>query len=148
MARRRDRSKGRKISGPFVAVPIHILESQEYAELGAYAVKLLMDLFSQFNGRNNGSLSIAWRIMRGRGWKSKKTLYRALDELERRGWVVKTRQGGRHLASMYAVSWLGIDPPSKVRLDVSPDPVPRNSWRKNLNPWPPRCTNLAPLGGQ
>jgi hypothetical protein len=96
--------------GGFVAVPNHFLRSQEFAGLSAAAVKLLMDLLSQYRGNNNGDLCAAWTVMEKRGWRSRDTLGKALSELQCKRFIVKTRQGGRHCPSLYAVTFRDIDP--------------------------------------
>jgi len=109
MARNRLRAKGRREFGPYVAMPKAILESEEYAALTAFEVKLLVDIYAQYNGRNNGDLHCAWTLMRKRGWNSQDTLNRALRGLMERDWIMRTRQGGKHRCSLFAVTWLPID---------------------------------------
>lgn len=134
MGRTRLKAKGRRETGFFAAVPHVILESEEYAELTAPAVKALLDLFAQYRGSNNGDLTAAWRIMKERGWRSKDSLYRALRELLNGGWIVKTRQGGKHKCSLYAVTWKAIDA-CGGKLDVAPTVIPLNTWKnKNRGP--------------
>jgi hypothetical protein len=77
----RRRAKGRANKGSFISVPHTILEHDNYASLSARAVKLLIDLFAQFRGSNNGDLAAAWKLMEKRGWRSKETLHRAKREL-------------------------------------------------------------------
>lgn len=104
-------AKARRESGSFVALPAAVLRSQEFVRLSPYAVKLLLDLLAQFNGANpnNGDLCSAWRLMKQRGWRSKDTLWKALTELRDANWLELTRQGGRHVASLYAVTFFAID---------------------------------------
>ncbi len=128
MGRTRIRVKGRRESGSFIAVPKLILESDEYACLSAQAVKLLLDVFAQFNGRNNGALSASWSVMRQRGWRSRDTLGRALRQLVERQWLVLTRQGGRMWCSLYAVSWKPIND-CDGKLDVSATRVASMAWQ-------------------
>ena len=110
-------------------LPHAIIQSPEYAELNARAVKLLIDLFIQFRGDNNGDFTAAWTVMRQHGWQSKDTLYRALKTLIERGWIIKTRQGGKHLCSLYAVSWLPIDE-CNGKLDITPNRVALGTWKQ------------------
>lgn len=128
MARSRQKSKGRQESGPFIALPLHILESPEYSEIPLPSLKLLIDLLSQYNGFNNGDFCAAWTLMEPKGWRSRDTLARAIRDLLARGWIIKTRQGGRHKASLYAVTWKPIDD-CKGKLDVSATKVASNAWR-------------------
>jgi len=90
---------------------------------------LLLDIGAQYRGNNNGDLAAPWSWMRARGWKSKDTLKRALDELLQAGMIELTRQGGLHCPNLYAVTWIGIDDCSG-KLDVKPNPVPSNLWRQ------------------
>ncbi len=140
MARTREQIKGRKSNGSFAALPHHIIHSEQYALLSAYAVKLLVDLFGQFNGRNNGDYTAAWSIMCKRGWVSKATMYKALNQLIQHGWIVKTRQGGRKICSLYGVTWLAINE-CDGKLDIKPTRTPANTWKtKSLAHLPYQCS--------
>ena len=122
--------KGRQERGTFVAFPKAILESNEYATLTLPERALLLDVFAQYNGRNNGSLSAAWTLVSKRGWRSRDTLGRALHGLLEKGFLQKTRQGGLHRrCSFYAVSWLAINECGRG-LDTRPTAVASNAWRQ------------------
>ncbi len=110
-------------------MPHSILNHQNYAKLSAKAVKLLVDLFSQFYGNNNGDFTAAFSVMHKKGWKSKDTLYKGLHELIGAGFIELTRQGGRHCCSLYAVTWLAIDD-CNDKLDVAPTRVASGAWKK------------------
>ena len=111
-------------------MPHSILEHENYAQLSNKAVKLLIDLFGQYYGNNNGDFTAAFSVMKKRGWKSKDTLNRARHELLDTGFIQQTRQGGRHCCSLYAVTWLAIDD-CNGKLDVAPTRVGSGSWKKN-----------------
>lgn len=128
MPRTRLKAKGRRDSGSFAAIPHDILDSPEWAKLSAYAVKALLDLFAQYRGTNNGDLSATWSQMQRCGWRSKDTLYRALQELLVKGWIVKTRQGGIHKPTLYGVTWKPIDP-CDGKLDMKPSRVAPGIWK-------------------
>lgn len=69
-------------------------------------MKLLMELAGQYRGYNNGDLIATYAGLRERGWVSNETLQRALKSLEAAGWLIKTRQGGRHVGcNLYGISW-------------------------------------------
>lgn len=129
MALKRQRVKGRKESGSFIAIPKEILESEQYAQLRPWSVKLMIDLYAQYNGKNNGDFCAAWSIMKKRGWQSKGPLYRAVKELLKTGFIMQTRQGGKHKASLYAVTFKAIDE-CGGKLEVNPTPVPPATWKK------------------
>src|ERR1039458_1440666 len=105
-------------------------QSWEYAELSARAVKALVDLYCQFRGSNNGDLCGAWSMMSKRGWTSRSQLEKAVDELLAKGWITVTRQGGRRISTLYAVSFLAIDP-CGGKLDVSSCPTPSHLWKRD-----------------
>jgi len=50
-------------------LPKHILQSAAWARLTAFEIKLLIDVYMQFNGRNNGDFSATWSGMHERGWR-------------------------------------------------------------------------------
>lgn len=108
---KRWRFKGRASGPSFVRIPHFVLRSPQWAALSGSAVKLLLELAGQYNGRNNGDLSATYTDLRERGWASNDTLQRALKELEACAWIVRTRQGGRHIGcNLYAVTWEPVDP--------------------------------------
>ena len=107
-----------------------VLRSDGFIQLSAYAVKLLNDLLSQYYGSNNGDLCATFSVMQKRGWKSKGTLNRAVKELLEAGFVEVSRQGGRHLCSLYAFTFYAVDE-CKGKLDIAPTSKPKGLWRKN-----------------
>lgn len=126
---KRERFRGRRDTGWFFRMPVEVLDSPAYCGLSFKARALLFDMGAQFRGNNNGDLAAPWSWMKPRGWKSKDTLRRALDELLAAGMVQLTRQGGLHCPSLYAVTWLSIDE-CGGKLDVKPNPVPSGLWRQ------------------
>lgn len=148
MAHTRERMKGRRTRRRFAMFFHDVFTSPEYAQLSPRAVKLLVDIAVQFNGSNNGDFSAAWSVMARLGWTSKDQLYKALAELERGGWIIKTRQGWNRAPNLYAVSWLGINS-CGGKLDLPPDPVPKHLWRAAASALSaPRPTDRsAPPGG-
>lgn len=129
MARTLLKIKGRRESGQFVILPGNVTGSPQYAALSFPARSLLVDLLAQYRGNNNGDYSAAWKLMAQRGWRSRDTLRRALAELLQAGFIVKTRQGGRNIPCLYAVSWKGIDE-CGGKLDMKANPVPLNTWKQ------------------
>lgn len=102
----------------------------------------MIDLYAQYNGKNNGDLCAAYSMMQKHGWRSKGTLARALTELVNAGFILITRQGGKHKANLYAVTFRGVDE-CGGKLDINPTPVPPNTWNKKSVP--PMCTNVPPM---
>lgn len=123
--------------GRFVALPLAVLRSPELAALSPHAIKLLVDILAQYNPTlNNGDLSAAWTLMKARGWKSKQTLQKARDELIERNFLTVTRQGGRHVPSLYAVTFFRIDE-CGGKHDRTPTAAPTNQWMNGNSGAPP-----------
>ncbi|TVO60556.1 hypothetical protein [Denitromonas ohlonensis] len=139
MAKKLIKHKNRRPTGPFSALPFAVQDSPNFCALSAYGVKLLINLFGQYRGANNGDLCAAWSIMQPKGWRSKATLSKALKELRHYGFIVVTRQGGRKLATLYAVTWLGIDECSG-KLDVSSSPTALRTWSTTKAPFSTKMT--------
>lgn len=123
-------AKAQRESGGFVALPHIVIRSEAYAKMSAYAVKLLNDLLAQYRGNNNGDLCAAWTLMQKRGWKSRDTLNKALRELKDEEWIIVTRQGGRHMPSLYAITFYAIHE-CGGKLDVRPTHTPMSQWRRH-----------------
>lgn len=147
MAASRQRTKNRSPGGSFVAVPKQILESSEYALLSSHEVKLLMDMLAQYNGKNNGDLTAAWSVMKNCGWRSKGTLNRAVRGLLQSSFIMKTRQGGKHKASLYAVTFRAIDE-CKGKIEVKATVTALNSWKMKNRFATPDKGQCAPYEGQ
>lgn len=129
---KRDRNK-LKIHGGFLAIPHAVSNCAKYRALSAIAVKLLIDIGSQFNGRNNGDFSAAWKLMKPRGWKSQETLHRAKQELLEAGFIAETRKGRRpNLCSLYGITWMRLNPSPKY--DIEPYGFPFGAWEKLPKP--------------
>lgn len=122
------RNKGRAATGRFAGIPIVCMDHPNYTALGNSAIRLLLEFARQYNGRNNGDLCCAWALMRERGWRSKATVDRACRELVSRGWIERTRQGGRNQPNLYALTFYAIDE-CKGKLDVKPTATPSGLWR-------------------
>jgi hypothetical protein len=128
-------SRDKRDGGAFVAIPATVLCSQAYLDAGPYARSLLIDLFMQYRGDNNGDLSACWKFMRARGWRSETTLTKAKRELLDLGLIVETRKGARpNKASLYAVTWCALDH-CGGKLEMPPAAFPRGAY-KLRNPAP------------
>ena len=125
---KREKIKGRKESGRYLGLPYNLLVSDQYISLTNKARALLIDIAMQFYGYNNGDLSATWDQMKRRGWVSRDTLRKALNELLEKGFIMKTRQGGRNLPTLYAVTYLVIDE-CDGKLDVRTTVTPPNLWK-------------------
>ena len=125
---RRRKAKGRASSGSFVSLPHSVLKHPAFATLTPRATKLLLDLATQYRGKNNGDLSMPLSQMQNRGWNSSDQLQKAKNELTERGFIVVSRQGGRNKCSLYAITWQPIDD-CKGKLDVNSTYKAQNLWK-------------------
>lgn len=136
MAFNRQKAKGRRESGPFVAIPRSVLDHQNFLALTAKAKALLLDFLAQYRGNNNGDLQCTFSLMKDRGWNSKDCLQRALRELLYYEFVLVTRQGGRHRCSLYALTFYVIDECSGKH-DVQATYKTPGQWRTTKIKWKP-----------
>lgn len=116
--------------GRFVPLPAVVLNGANFASLSAHAVKLLCDLLGQYRGDNNGDLCMAWSVMQKRGWRSRDTLNKARTELLEKEWIVVTRQGGKHQASLFGLTFYRIDH-CGGKLEVRATGSPSGAWRNH-----------------
>jgi hypothetical protein len=151
MAREKDRNRLKCGKRGFTPLPRVLIYSQSFARLSAHAVKLFFDLMAQYKGFNNGDLSAAWKLMHARGWRSRDTLGKALAELQERGFIVKTRQGGLHKCSLFALTPYEVDEcldksgRSKFDAHMKPTKTPPDGWyRESL----PASSRLIPQKGE
>jgi hypothetical protein len=89
----------------FLRIRAGVYQSEAFRTLPDPALKLWIDLRTQFYGHNNGQLIVTLRTLAPRGWKSNSKLQRARDELLRRGLIRRTKYCGPnvfHRASRYA----------------------------------------------
>ena len=126
---KRKKLKARSEHGAFSALPKAVIAKMQ-EKLTPVGYKLLIDLYEQYNGNNNGDLTLAWSVMNQKGWKSKETLNNARKELIKQGFIELTRQGTLrpHSCSLYAVTWIGIDE-CDGKLEVKPTVTGSGSWR-------------------
>jgi len=133
MKRDRLKAKGRREGGTFIAFPHACFNHANYIELGAYAIKLLFDLYGNYNGNNNGDFCCTWSMMKKRKWKSESTLSKARKELLYYGWIICSRHGGRNRASLYAVTFQPIDN-CKGKLDIKETVTAPANWKEPKTP--------------
>lgn len=140
MALTREKVKSRKNGHSFVSIPHAILEHENYARLSPRSVKLLLDLYGQYRGKNNGDLCAALSIMRKRGWRSKDQLQKAKNELLETGWIIQTKQGGLGIGpNLYAVTFQAINE-CGGKLDIPATVTSPGNWKLIL---PPRIRGIV-----
>ena len=128
-------------SGGFAGIPRRIMTSADYKNLSGNAVKLLLELASQFRGKNNGDLTCAWSLLSKRGFNSKATLHRCKLELLQRNLIIEVRKGvaakdGRRVCSLFAITWQPLDevyyPDGTPKHNKPGTRIPlRNDWCEN-----------------
>ena len=137
---KRLRNKGRATTGSFVSLPHGLLKHPSFATLTPRATKLLIDISTQYRGKNNGDLSATLKQMRQRGWNSSDQLQKAKNELINRGLILVSRQGGRNKCSLYAITWQQIDE-CKGKLDIAPTQIAPHHWKRWIDP---KCGAVKP----
>jgi hypothetical protein len=115
--------------GGFLLLPSALLHCPKFRVLSSSGVKLLIDVASQYNGKNNGDLCAAWKVMKPKGWRSEATLNRAKVELVAAGFIAETRMGRRpNLCTLYGITWQPLNPNPK--LEVTPGGFSVGAWSK------------------
>ena len=109
MAKTLLKSKNRRESTGFVKLIYPVMDSPNYQKLSGSALRLLLELIRQHRPYNNGRLVASWRFMQKRGWRSRDSLYHAIQELLHLGLIIKTTQGGKNRVSRFALTWTTVD---------------------------------------
>jgi len=131
-SRYKSRGKGGLENGSFAAIPHAVIRSDAWKGLTDKAKVLLVELFAQFTGKNNGDLCAAPKTMAEFGW-SNTPLHDARQELEQAGLIVKTQQGGKNRPNLYGVTWKAIDE-CGGKLEHPPTHAPLGYWKLGHNP--------------
>lgn len=130
----RYKTTNRAFSGGYSGVPHVVQESANWALCSPMAIKLLMDLLSQFKGSNNGDMCVALSVIGRKGWTRGQTISIAARELIHYGMIEMTRQGDLHKCSLYAVTWMPIHW-CKDKLDVRETKLPSMLWKEKKPPF-------------
>lgn len=132
MAHTRSSMKGRTDSGWHYQVPHSVADTVAYCSLSAHAQKLWHDLLLQYNGSNNGHIAAILTQLAKRGWTNG-TLYRALDELQKKGFIVRTRQGGigamKKICSLYRFTHLPTSTNPEIGIRESGPTNDYKNWK-------------------
>ena len=133
MMRRIPERKRMKITGKggkslWVGIEHWIVDTPQFKALQGSDVKFLVHLGREYNGHNNGDLSIA-NIRKH--WRSRDTVQNAIKRLIEGGWIIKTRLGGLHMGpDLYAMTWWPID--ACKTHDYSAETRASNLWLKKM----------------
>jgi hypothetical protein len=106
-----------------------MIRSDAFRSLSAYGVKAVVDVSSEYDGKNNGNLSAAWSVMKDRGWNSKSTLWAALKEAVEKGFLKVARPGNKHhVCTLYAITWKPVDECGGIHW-ITVETLPTNDWK-------------------
>ena len=117
-------------SSVFVMAFWAIFDHPDYLSLSKTSRAFLWEVARQYNGYNNGNISIAVGIMGPRGW-DKKTIQRCRDELVAKNWLSITRlPRAKREPILYRLTWIDLDRwDGKPTLDPDAYRVARRSLR-------------------
>lgn len=128
------KTKNRREGGGFSQIPWVVMDSTNWTQLSGTSIKLLLDLYRQYKGSNNGDLCASLKTLKPRGWTRGQTISNAIRELVYYGMIELTRQGSLHRASLFAVTWRSIDH-CKGKLDVNPTSVASGQYKHTKPPY-------------
>lgn len=137
MAASYSKSKGRSSNSRYFLLDHNLLDSPDFLKVSSSAKVALLALCRQYNGRNNGDLSLT--NSRAKDWKlvSKSTLSKALRELESANLIVRSRDPRKDRnnphgqCSLYALTWLKIDE-CNGKHDLAPTVAPLRALSLSL----------------
>ena len=124
MANSKRPNRGRR----FAMLEHRIMEHDNYIALSFPARCLLDEFIYQYRGKNNGDLCCAFAVLKPRGWRSETTIKAAAKELLNRGFIVKTRQGGRNRPNLYGLTFHAIDE-CGGKLDIAATRGASHDWQ-------------------
>lgn len=119
-----------------MGIPYRVATNPNFVSLSAIEFKLLFQIWTQYNGSNNGNLTACWSVMKDLGWTGRGSLYKAFSGLKEKGFLLVTRQGKkvRGHPTLLAVTWEGIDD-CGIEYDpgIKPSPAPLHLWERSKN---------------
>jgi hypothetical protein len=121
------RNRGKKNVGRFAGLPIWIITSAVYVSLSPLSKALLYELAGQYNGNNNGYLSLTREDLRRRGFRTPASNQKAIETLMEVGLITRTREGGicrgKNACNLYTINWQPPDELKDKPFDVQPQKV-------------------------
>jgi hypothetical protein len=124
----------------YALIPEEVMEHDSYHAQPDWARSVLFALAARYNGNNNGDLSLPFSEAKRLGISAQWKLYAGLRLLEKAELIQCARRGrlerGTKLASLYALTWRGINECPNVNFDagISSCPIPSNAWVKWAKP--------------
>ena len=141
MAKTLLKAKSRRASGPFIAIPMCLIEHPNFRNLSGTGTRLFLHLCAQLRFKkdgaaNNGDLCATKSVMEKHGWSSGESLTHATQELQHYEFILLTRQGNRKKCSLFAVTFLAIDDcDGKLDAGIRPSNTPPNTWKTIKLKW-------------
>ena len=129
------RNKARRDTSPFVGLRKDILKSPHFRSLTSTETKVFLHLYGEYNGSNNGYLALPYNRADEELNISRQLLSKTLKGLEGKGWIEKSRQGGKGRLSYYAVTIEPVDEVIKNGVnihDLRPTKTASHKWRNCL----------------
>jgi hypothetical protein len=103
-------------------LPLSVMMSTAFKTLPVGYQRVLWLMAAQYDGSNNGDLALTRKQAAHFGLKNERDRSLGLRELERRGLIEKTRQGGIasgvKFPTLWAVTWKAIQHADGKKLDV------------------------------
>jgi hypothetical protein len=100
---RRTDPTGRSTPEQFMQLPYSMVQSAAWRSLNGNSLKLLIELFSKFNGRNNGKLCVSYADASKKLGVGHATIKRCFDELQLKGFIRLKKRG--HWYGRMAAEW-------------------------------------------
>lgn len=99
--------------GGYITIDRYVIRCDAFKLLSSSSIKLLVLMCHDYNGKNNGDISVPFSKYKG-SFRSSQTLFNARDELERLGFIAVNAYGGMSyggtkLPTLYALTWLPVD---------------------------------------
>ena len=84
------------------------MRSKEWKGLSGPAKIFYLHLKARFDGGNNGKIELPYSAMKGtKGCSSKETVAKAINELEKKKWIFKTKKGGLFRSpNLYGITFI------------------------------------------
>jgi hypothetical protein len=102
----RTNRKGRsKTSGRFVMLTEELLSSQAYRHLSSSARAMLVEIIRRYDGKNNGYITMSVRQAASLCGCSNRPAMKALDDLQRHGFIKPRMKGAFSLKVRHATHW-------------------------------------------
>lgn len=118
----------------FTSLPHALFAEPNFVALPGNATKLLLALASCYVGNNNGHLVATPSYLKRFGFNSKDSIAKSLHQLQRAGYLIRTRTSVYKDPALYALTWLPISPSlpgKKYDAGIASSDLPLDTWRSS-----------------